>query len=93
MREGLRFGGKLNGVTVSRRADHWYASINVDVEICPLPCKNQARVGIDLGVKTLATLSNGEQIEGSKPLKTLLQKLKLNTLIILWDNNKNRQFC
>lgn len=76
MREALRFGGKVNSVTVSRRADHWYVSINVDVEVCPLPCENQAKVGIDLGIKTLATLSNGEQIQGSKPLKNLLRKLK-----------------
>lgn len=33
-------------------------------------------VGVDLGVKSLATLSNGEVIEGAKPLKKLLKRLK-----------------
>jgi putative transposase len=38
--------------------------------------KNQAdAVGVDLGVKKLATLSNGETIEGRKPLKKLSRRL------------------
>ncbi len=32
--------------------------------------ENQALVvGVDLGIKHLATLSNGETVEGAKPLK------------------------
>ncbi|WP_462267474.1 RNA-guided endonuclease InsQ/TnpB family protein [Desulfobacter sp.] len=56
--------------TVSRTADKWFVSICVEMDITPATCENQAVVGVDLGIKNLATLSNGEMIEGSK------QKLK-----------------
>jgi putative transposase len=46
------------------------------MEITPPTFKNQEVVGVDLGVKQLAVLSNGEQIEGTKPHKNLLDKLR-----------------
>lgn len=76
MREALRFVGKVMSVTVSRIAQRWYASISVQIETAPPTCENQARVGVDLGVLRLATLSTGEQIEGPKPLRKLLTKLQ-----------------
>lgn len=76
MREVLRFTGKLMSATVSRTAGRWYVSLNVQVDAFP-PCENQAgRVGVDLGVKHLATLSTGEKIEGPKPLKAALKQLR-----------------
>ncbi|MDR2165978.1 MAG: transposase [Zoogloeaceae bacterium] len=38
--------------------------------------QNQGEVGVDLGVKALATLSTGESIEGPKALKHLLCRLR-----------------
>jgi putative transposase len=77
MREALRFTGKLMSATVSRTADRWYVSLAVRIETTSLPCENQAgRVGVDLGVKHLATLSTGEKIEGPKPLKAALRQLR-----------------
>jgi len=55
--------------TVSRMADKWFISFGVEASLSYLPCKNQASVGIDLGIKTLATLSNGTFIKSPKPLK------------------------
>jgi len=75
-REALRFQGKLLSVTVARIADRWFASFAVQIETSPPPCENQAVVGVDLGVKTLATLSTGETVEGPKPLRKLLQALR-----------------
>jgi putative transposase len=77
MREALRFTGKLMSAVVSRTADRWYVSLSVQIETMPLPCENQAgRVGVDLGVKHLATLSTREKIDGPKPLKGALRKLR-----------------
>jgi putative transposase len=78
LREPLRFQGKILSATVSRQADRWMVSISVDTEnLYHLPpAKNQGVVGVDLGVKALATLSTGEVITGSKPLRTLLSRLK-----------------
>lgn len=112
MREELRFYGKIMSATVSRIADKWFVSIQVDIpleflNIAHEPyhqdnscCENQTVlndsmeplaplakdlnlkvVGIDLGIKTMATLSYAERseiekIDAPKPLKRLLSKLK-----------------
>ncbi len=77
MRETLRFAGTVMSAVVSRTADRWYVSLSVRLEIPLPPCENQAgRVGADSGVKTLATLSTGQEIDGPKPLKAALRKLR-----------------
>lgn len=78
LREPLRFHGKILSATVSRQADRWMVSVSVDTNNLDhlTPAENQGVVGVDLGVTTLATLSTGETVLGSKPLKTLLQRLK-----------------
>jgi len=55
--ESLRFSGKIVSATVSRIADKWFVSIQVQMEKSPLKVsKNQAdAVGVDLGVSRLAT--------------------------------------
>lgn len=76
MREEIKYQGKILNATVSRIADKWFISFGLDPSMSYLPCKNQASVGIDLGVKTLLTLSNGTTIEAPKPLSKNLRKLK-----------------
>lgn len=77
LRECLRFNGKVMSATVSRVADRWFVSVTVD---CPDPqlakAENQGAVGVDLGVSALAVLSTGEKIEGPKPHKTALSRLR-----------------
>lgn len=55
------------------------SSVLVEVDEVPKAnkpiCENQA-VGVDLGIKTFATLSNGVEIENPKHLKKSLEKLK-----------------
>lgn len=76
MREALRFSGKILSATVSRKADQWFVSITVDTEDVPPMCENKAIVGVDLGVNRLATLSDGTLIQGAKPHKALLNRLR-----------------
>ena len=78
MREPVRFRGQIKQAVVSRQADRWYVSILVDTPYHPnQPRKNHGgAVGMDLGVKALATLSTGEVIEGPKALNHLLRKLR-----------------
>jgi len=78
MRESLRFMGKIISATISRVANKWYASITVET---PDPLKktandNQVAVGVDLGLLHFATLSSGGIIEGPKPHKALLSRLR-----------------
>jgi putative transposase len=66
---------KVLSATVSEQAGHWYVSIQVEQEQA-LPAKAGPIVGVDLGVKTLATLSDGTAIPNPKPLKRRLKKIK-----------------
>ncbi|CAH0149203.1 hypothetical protein SRABI118_00485 [Massilia sp. Bi118] len=74
MREALRFAGHIMSVTVSCKAGHWYASITVNTPDVPRPSsENQGAVGVDLGISHLATLSNGESVDGPNALHRLLE--------------------
>ncbi len=55
-------------------ANRYFASFVVDTKSEPLPKTNNS-IGIDLGISTFATLSNGEKFEAPKPLKQNLKKL------------------
>jgi len=73
VRETLRFPG--NVINATGVANKWFVSLNVELYQSPSSCESQAGVGVDLGVNTLATLSNGETFEAPKPLKIFLSKL------------------
>lgn len=75
--ERLRFIGQIKSVVVSRIADHWYASITMEVtEPTPTIYENQGIVGVDFGIAMLAILSTGEKIAFVKPYRSLLQKIQ-----------------
>ena len=79
MREEVRFFGEVKSATISRIADMWFVSFQILCKDQPPLCENQAKVGVDLGIKNFATLYDGERvisIEGPKPLKMQLKKLK-----------------
>lgn len=75
--EELRFKGKITSATVKIKADYWFVVISVETENTHAACDNQAVVGVDLGVKVLATLSDGKVIESLHPLRRKLGRLKL----------------
>jgi putative transposase len=76
MREAVRFTGKLKRVTVSREADRWFVSIMVETADVVAVEQPQASVGVDLGIATLATLSDGSTIPGPKAHTALLKRLR-----------------
>ena len=64
-------------MTISQRAGRWYASLTVEREDEPVKHTTKGvAVGVDLGIKTLATLSDGTVIENPRHLKKSEQKLK-----------------
>jgi putative transposase len=75
--EELRFNGKIMSATVKRRADYWFIVVSVETSQTFTTCDNQAVVGVDLGIKTLATLSDGKIVEAVKPLRAPLGRLRL----------------
>lgn len=70
--EPLRFAGKLKWATISYAAGHWYVSFTVEVEQPAALTPPQAAVGVDLGVKTLAMLSDGKEFENQRLLRSEL---------------------
>ena len=76
MREILRLEGKILSATVSRVADRWFVSVTVEVAHQVPARENQAVGGVDLGVKALATISDGGAVEGPKALRSNLKKLR-----------------
>ncbi|HNC56681.1 MAG TPA: RNA-guided endonuclease TnpB family protein [Leptospiraceae bacterium] len=68
---------KILSATVSRRADKWFVSLQVDEEIDgKTEVTNDSVAGVDLGIKTLATCSDGVIYENPKALRTNLKRLK-----------------
>jgi putative transposase len=73
---------KILSATVSEEAGRWYVSVQVAEErSCPalageVPVNTGPVVGVDLGLKTLATLSDGTVIPNPRHLKSKLKKLQ-----------------
>lgn len=64
-----------SATVIKDASGRYFVSFVCEVEIQPLPqCPNT--VGLDLGIKTFATLSTGEKVDAPKPLKAALKKLK-----------------
>ena len=69
-------GARLIRITVSRRAGCWYASLTVEREPVAKPAPKGGVVGVDLGVKNLATLSDGTVIPNPRALGARLKTLR-----------------
>jgi putative transposase len=64
MAEALRFDGRILNGRIKERAGRWYLTITVEVESIARPVASPQRsVGIDFGLSTFATLSNGDKSE------------------------------
>ena len=70
-------GARLVRVSVSYRAGCWYASLTVEREPSPsVHVRKRGAAGVDLGVKHLATLSDGTVIPNPRALNTRLKALR-----------------
>ncbi|GHO73921.1 transposase [Ktedonobacter sp. SOSP1-85] len=65
---------KMLGATVSCEAGHWYVSIQVEIKKQSPPTPT-AVVGVDVGIKQAAVVSDGRRLENQKPLEHHLGKL------------------
>ena len=76
MVEQLRFSGSIREVTINRTAGTWFACFCVeDGEEAPL-VKDGPVIGVDVGVGTMATCSDGATVENPKALATSLKRLR-----------------
>lgn len=67
---------QIKNVVISKTANQWFIAFKIPFEPKPTN-KINGTVGIDLGVRTLATLSDGKIFEAIKPYKKNKRKLKI----------------
>lgn len=67
--------GIIKTCTVLKDVDQWFVILTCDTPSYAGPQSDNPEVGIDLGIKTLATLSNGKIIENHRTLKRSEKKL------------------
>lgn len=69
--------GKIKTCTIKREADGWYVVFAVEEsEPKPVVMMPDKTVGIDVGIRAFATLSNGEQIDNPQFLRNRERELK-----------------
>jgi len=76
MTEQLRFSGKLMSATISKTAGRWFVSISVEMPDVKCSDNQVHPVGVDLGIKTLATLSDGTIFENPKTTSKHERKIR-----------------
>ena len=83
MRMSRQLDRQIQRVTVSRNpSGRFFVSILCEcTDETPLPAGNGA-IGIDVGIKDLAVLDNGERYEGPHALKSAMQKLQREQRIL-----------
>jgi putative transposase len=82
---------KILGATVSCEAGHWYVSIQVEIKK-PLPPAPTPVVGVDVGLKQAAVVSDGRVLENQRPLALHLKKLgKLQRALARKQKTKDPQ--
>jgi len=78
---------KPKSVTISRQSDKWFISFYIEVEPQRTE-KTNLSIGVDLGIKSLAVLSNGQVFETPKEYKQTKAKIaKLQYL------NRKKEKC
>ena len=76
MVEQLRFAGSIREVTINRTAGTWFACFCVeDGGETPL-VKDGPTIGVDVGVGTMATCSDGTVVENPRALVPALKRLR-----------------
>ena len=74
--ETTKFRGRVLSATVRREADRWYVSLAVEVERPDARPANGGVVGVDLGLKAFAVLSDGMIVAPAKALGRALRALR-----------------
>ena len=91
MRERPRFDGAIRNAFVSERGGRWFVTLTYDIPDNS-PERGGETLGIDMGLKTLATLSDGTRIESPKALKAAQSELRrLNKKLARQKRGSNRR--
>lgn len=76
MQNAIYREGEIRGLRLVQRSGRWWADFLVDVGEAPKKKQSKNGAGIDVGIRTFATVSDGAQIEHPHFLKKSLERLK-----------------
>lgn len=82
LNEHIRFTGHIVGVRIVKKFDKYYASFNIDVKDNKNDNNNKDAVGLDLGIKSNITISNGLIINYPANIEKLNSKIKREQKIL-----------
>jgi putative transposase len=68
--------GKAKNITISRKGDRWFASIQTEIEVEQPIHPSKSSVGIDLGISRFATDTDGSFVEPLNALKRREYRLR-----------------
>lgn len=89
-----RFDGNIKTITINRNpSGRYFASVLVEVntELPQKPTVEENRtLGIDVGLKAYATLSNGEKIDNPRCLRKSQKQLKYNQYVLSKMDRMNK---
>ena len=91
MVEHLRFAGSVREVTINRTAGTWFACFCVEDGQDPPTVKDGPTIGVDVGVGTMATCSDGTVVENPKALIPALKRLRRMDKAIARSRNVHGQ--
>ncbi len=78
-RDSRLIEGIILQATIKREGEHWFISLACEVELpdpAPVTAMEERAVGIDVGLKSFAVLSDGTEIENPRFLGRALAKLR-----------------
>lgn len=67
---------EVKNVVVSHHSEHWFVSFKVE-HSPQITEKKREKIGVDLGIKTLATMSDGNEAPAVRAYRRYLRKLKI----------------
>lgn len=69
-------GMRLLGMTITERAGRWFVSVQVEQEIDVPQAETRLAIGVDLGIKSLAVVSDGRVFKNPKALGRSARKMR-----------------
>ena len=87
--------GKIKTCTIKKDVDQWYAIFSVEIEKSISSVVIKKPIGIDVGLRSLLTMSNGEQIEPPEFLRCSEKRMTREQIKLSRkkkrSNNRNNQ--
>ncbi len=85
--------GEICSITISRTCGLWYVSVLVEREIEDRPISHKKSVGIDVGIKEFASLSDGRNIDNPKYYREYEAKLARAQRELFRKKKHSKNWC